>query len=116
MAGIEIKDDQLTKIMAQAVLTFLTPEKREELLAKAVEQLFMQKNNTYDKTTLIEAEFFNAIRSVGGEVARDIIRNDKKIMDRIRAACYEGINQKIDDPKFVDHIADAMKRALGGGF
>lgn len=112
--AIEIKDDQLTKIMAQAVLTFLTPEKREELLLQAVTEFFTAKDKSgYDKRPEIEKAFSEVIGKVGREVAMEIIKSDETIMAKIRAEAHAGINKVLDSNKLSEHIAGNFARSVG---
>ena len=113
MSGITIEDDQLNKIMARAVITYLTPDKRDELLLKAVTEFFSNKEkNGYDKRPEIERAFGEVIGKVGREVAETIIRSDASIMKKIHDSAYKGINQVLDSDKLAKEIAAGFQRSL----
>lgn len=113
MSGITLSDDQLNKVMAQAVLTYLTPEKRDELLTKAVTEFFNAKDKSgYDKRPEIEKAFTEVIAKVGREEAEKLIRGSPETMEKIRRCAHDGIHKVLGSDKLTDHIASGLARSL----
>lgn len=114
MAGFTIDDKNLNELMARAVLTHLTPEKRDELMLQAVEKLFATPASNYDKRSMLVVEFEKAITRVAAEVADDVIRNSPDTVKRIRAAVEMGVKDLFDNHSqlIAKEVASAVQRAL----
>lgn len=111
--SITIDDSNLHKVMAQAMLSWLTPEKRDELLVQAVARYFSTKDERgYDKRAEIERIFDQVMAEVGRDVAAKLIRENPDVMAKLRARASEALEQVLGAPKLKDFLSEGFARAL----
>lgn len=113
--GIKIDDAALNLVMAKAVMTYLTDEKKDELLVKAVSAFFDAKDTRgYDKKPFIEVAFLEALAKVGAEVARELIERDPKIRSKMEGFFREAMDRLMNDLGYQDKLVDNFQRAVRG--
>lgn len=112
MSNIQIGDEGFAALLRTAIFEALTPEKKDELLSKALKDLFTKKD--YGKT-----ELERIIYSVVHEVVRETVAEYVK-QPHISAELHSLVTASISDALLTparrkslsDEIASAFARAL----
>jgi hypothetical protein len=121
--SVNIGDENLKKLISEAVLQAIGPEARDALIKEALEKLVMpteleQRYGVPKKgPSVIERSFSHAVSSVGSDVVHELVKNDPEIRklvetlvrdtllaflkredagDRVATAIWEGIEKAMD--------------------
>ncbi len=113
---MSIDDNTLHALATKSILDSLTPEVREQLLARAVSGLFERANpspHSSDKRTKFEAVFDEALKYSTGRIVNDILAEE-----RYQTALREVVAQAVDKILFGEQrqaLSDLIQSALYEG-
>jgi hypothetical protein len=115
---LELSDDQMRAVMAKAILDTVTPEKRDELITKAIGFLMIpEKTGSYggQTTSPLERAFQEAARVVAEKLAREALAADTKFAEQI-TKLFEDVAAKLFAnevrDKLVDNITSSVVQGL----
>lgn len=119
MSNLQIQLDPvaLREATAQAIMGILTPEIKAQLIETAIRALLTPSTNSWERgKSPIEVAFNDAVIHVARELAKEIVKNDPAIMQRLadlaRAASDKVLGQDADKlaEKMAGAFVDAMQR------
>ena len=116
---LQLKDDQLDKIIAKAILDTLSSETREELVTNAVKELIQIPKNTTtygDKRSVLQRAFGQAVSRVAEELIREQLEEDSLFKTKIQVLLKD-ISEELFDNKekrktIIDKMVDTIIKGL----
>jgi uncharacterized membrane protein YheB (UPF0754 family) len=112
----KLDDQALKSVLSKSIMDILTPEKREEIIGKAVERLLATKtSDRYDAPTTLQAAFDAAVRDVAQTVAVEMLRQDAALRDKIKAMFYAAWEKQTtgeNEANLVEKISNAIEKAF----
>lgn len=108
---IELPQDQLQQIVAAGIMQMLTPEKREKMIADALNAALTKPTSSYETRTPIQVAFDKAVQAECARVVEDTINKDESF----KAKCAETVRLGIEKVLLANQedIANALAETLG---
>lgn len=101
---LELNDDQMRAVMAKAILDTVTPEKRDELMTKAIAFLMIPEKSGYgQQASPMDRAFQEAARTVAEKLAREALASDTRFAEQINKL-FEDVAAKL----FADEVRDKL--------
>lgn len=116
---LKLTGTDLEPIVAKAIVDMLTPEKRDELIRNAVENLITKRDpyNTGQKKSELQQAFDRAVGRIADKMVEEKLTNDSAIMAELEKLLAEGWQLMLQDEnrkKIVENISGALRRAITG--
>lgn len=116
---LKLDSEQLKQVIQAAILSQLTPEKREAIIGQAVKDLLVpvEVYRGAGYQTPIEAAFKRAVGEVAREVATEMVTQNEEIRGKIRALIVEATERAMAPEKReaqMDRIASAIEHVFSG--
>jgi hypothetical protein len=112
---LKLSDEQLNGVIAGAVLQAMTPEARQELLAKAVGSLLTPKKESWQKDAKspLQEAFERAVFSVAHDVCREELKNDTVVREKVRGMVVAAVEKAmLNQEKIVENLAARLSDLL----
>jgi hypothetical protein len=112
---IQLDPVAVREATSQAIMGILTPEMRASIIDSAIRGLLTPSTNSWERgKSPIELAFQRAVEQVAGECVRDVVKNDKAIMDKIAELAKETAEQVLnaDKDKMVQRMTDAFVNSM----
>ncbi|HKX46205.1 MAG TPA: hypothetical protein VJP77_05845 [Planctomycetota bacterium] len=119
MVSLNLDNEQLKQVVAGAVLSALSPESRESLIAEAVKGLLVmdEKNSGYygERTSPLQRAFMGACEKIAREQCEVEMRKPEN-MARITAIASKGIEAALEKQAatIAANLGDVIVKALSG--
>ena len=118
MVEINIDDDKMKGIVAEAVLQTLDAESRASLIKAAILHLLTPlAQGAYGRASPLQEAFNRAVSSVAHDMARELVEKDDALMAQITklyAEASERLFQEEGREKMVLELQTSMRRCLTG--
>lgn len=101
---LEITEGDVSNAIAVALAESFTPEKRDELLRDIVRAHLTQKENTYDKETLLSKRIGAIVRGIAVEQLEQKLESWRPEIEAI-------VSESVGDP-FKESVFTSLKSAL----
>lgn len=119
---MNITDDAMRAAVTKALVETLTTEKRDELIQGAIAKILTEPSNpnSYgrDKSTVLEAAFFSAVRVLAETHAITLLRENAEFNTKLAALFADAARAVFDNEEkraeVVGAVAGAIKRAMTG--
>jgi len=118
MTSLNLSNEQMTEIISGAILAFLKPEAREELIRKAVEEhLTKPQSGQYGKKepSILQDAFNRAVAQVAREEAVKAVQEDSRVREGIKRMISEAVDKVLTGDEYgsvVSKLADAITDGL----
>lgn len=112
---IQLDPVALREATTQAIMGLLTPEIRAEILQKAICELLQPSTNSWEKgVSPLQRAFNSAVELIARELARENIKADKNITEKMEALLEETKSKvlNLDTDKLAEKMADAFVSSI----
>lgn len=112
---LKLSDDQFREIVSKSILESLTPETRLELLKKGINSVLHASGGCYDKKSLLQVHFEQAVSEASKEMVAAELNKDSIFMAKLRALIQDAMLKVFDDQgreKIQVKISEAIAEAL----
>ncbi len=112
---LQLKDDQLDKIIAKAILDTLSDKTREELVINAVKDLIQTPKDTTmhgDKKSVLQRAFAQAVSRVAEEIIRKQLEEDSMFKFKVKQLLTDISEELFDNKEKRQTIIEKMVNTI----
>lgn len=113
---LKFDDSHITAILQAAVMTAITPENRDKLIASAVTNLLSKETGTWDKRNGLQKAFDEAVHYTAVAIVKDQLEKDEAFGAKVKTLIADAVEKAFgkDRQVVVDALADGIRNALRG--
>lgn len=118
---MNLNDVNLEPIVAKAIMETITPEARETLLVKAIQDYLTKSTPGHDRFSQrpspLQEAFNSAVRIQAEKMAREMMNDDEDMKKRLKELLEEVTNRVFTGDareKLVESMASSLGRAISG--
>lgn len=112
---LELDDPQLKSLISEAIFASLTQEKKDALIARALENL-MSPTESYgsEKVTVIQREFYEAVRCLARDLVTKELEGNTEIKEKINGMIRDAVILMTETNReaTVNKMSEAIYRGL----
>lgn len=112
---LELDDPQLKSLISEAIFASLTQEKKDSLIARALENL-MSPTESFgsEKVTVIQREFYEAVRLLARDLVQKELEGNTEIKEKINGMISDAVALMTETNReaTVSKISEAIYRGL----
>lgn len=104
---MEVSGDVLQAALAKAITESITPDVRDAVIAKALQQHLFYEDKRNGNASVITETFKRALNDATSELAKEVVSRPEN-NERLRVSIQEAFEATISDKAFIAKISEKM--------